>query len=330
MSLEICEGSSVTVGTNVYTTSGVYSDTLLSSSGCESVVNLTLTVVPRIINNLSLEICEGSSVTVGTNVYTTSGVYSDTLLSSSGCDSVVALALTVVPRIINNLSLEICEGSSVTVGTNVYTTSGVYSDTLLSSSGCDSVVNLTLTVVSRIINNLSLEICEGSSVTVGANVYTTFGVYSDTLLSSSGCDSVVNLTLTVVSRIINNLSLEICEGSSVTVGTNVYTTSGVYSDTLLSSSGCDSVVNLTLTVVSRIINNLSLEICEGSSVTVGTNVYTTSGVYSDTLLSSSGCDSVVNLTLTVVSRIINNLSLEICEGSKVLPLAQMYIRHPVF
>ncbi|MBK9633659.1 MAG: hypothetical protein IPO64_03860 [Bacteroidetes bacterium] len=108
----------------------------------------------------------------------------------------------------------------------------------------------------------------------------------------------------------------------------MYTTSGVYSD-LLSSSGCDSVVNLTLTVVPRIINNLSLEICEGSSVTVGTNVYTTSGVYSDTLLSSSGCDSVVNLTLTVVSRIINNLSLEKCEGSSVT-LAQMYIRHPVF
>ncbi|MBK8672943.1 MAG: hypothetical protein IPN93_08125 [Bacteroidetes bacterium] len=284
----ICEGQNILIGSNLYTTSGSFIDTLVGVGVCDSIINLSLTVLPRILNNFSVEICEGSSVTVGTNVYTTSGVYSDTLLSSSGCDSVVNLTLTVVPRIINNLSLEICEGSSVTVGTNVYTTSGVYSDTLLSSSGCDSVVNLTLTVVSRIINNLSLEICEGSSVTVGTNVYTTSGVYSDTLLSSSGCDSVVNLTLTVVSRIINNLSLEICEGSSVTVGTNVYTTSGVYSDTLLSSSGCDSVVNLTLTVVSRIINNLSLEICEGSSVTVGTNVYTTSGVYSDTC---GGCDS---------------------------------------
>ncbi|MBK9633658.1 MAG: hypothetical protein IPO64_03855 [Bacteroidetes bacterium] len=41
---------------------------------------------------------------------------------------------------------------------------------------------------------------------------------------------------------------------------------------------------------------MSLEICEGSSVTVGTNVYTTSGVYSDTYC-RQGCDSVVNLTL---------------------------------
>ena len=201
-----------------------------------------------VVMHIDTSICEGQNILIGSNLYTTSGSFIDTLVGVGVCDSIINLSLTVLPRILNNFSVEICEGSSVTVGTNVYTTSGVYSDTLLSSSGCDSVVNLTLTVVSRIINNLSLEICEGSSVTVGTNVYTTSGVYSDTLLSSSGCDSVVNLTLTVVSRIINNFSLEICEGSSVTVGTNVYTTSGVYSDTLLSSSGCDSVVNLTLSI----------------------------------------------------------------------------------
>ena len=152
-----------------------------------------------------------------------------------------------------------------------------------------------------VVLHIDTSICEGQNILIGSNLYTTSGSFIDTLVGVGVCDSIINLSLTVLPRILNNLSLEKCEGSSVTVGTNVYTTSGVYSDTLLSSSGCDSVVNLALTVISRIINNLSLEICEGSSVTVGTNVYTTSGVYSDTLLSSSGCDSVVNLTLSIRS-----------------------------
>ncbi|MBX7227296.1 MAG: gliding motility-associated C-terminal domain-containing protein, partial [Chitinophagales bacterium] len=66
--------------------------------------------------------------------------------SSFGCDSVVHLTLTVTPRIISNLERTICEGSSLTVGTHVYSTGGTYSDTLVSSFGCDSVVHLTLTV----------------------------------------------------------------------------------------------------------------------------------------------------------------------------------------
>ncbi|MBX7227604.1 MAG: hypothetical protein K1X55_16335, partial [Chitinophagales bacterium] len=189
----------------------------------------------RTIVNIDTTICEGTYVVVGIHTYSISGTYSDTLVGISVCDSVVHLTLTVTPRIISNLERTICEGSSLTVGTHVYSTGGTYSDTLVSSFGCDSVVHLTLTVTPRIISNLERTICEGSSLTVGTHVYSTSGTYSDTLVSSFGCDSVVHLTLTVTPRIISNLERTICEGSSLTVGTHVYSTGGTYSDTLVSS-----------------------------------------------------------------------------------------------
>ena len=314
----ICDGESVTIGTSVYTTSGNYSDLLTSENGCDSVVNLSLTVHPVYNVNISETICEGESVAIGTSVYTSSGDYSDLLASENGCDSVVNLSLTVHPVYNVNISETICDGESVTVGTSVYTSSGDYSDLLTSENGCDSVVNLSLTVHPVYTVNVSETICDGESVTIGTSVYTTSGNYSDLLTSMNGCDSVVNLDLTVHPVYNVNISETICEGESVTVGTSVYTSSGNYSDLLTSVNGCDSVVNLSLTVHPVYTVNVSETICEGESVTVGTSVYTSSGDYSDLLTSENGCDSVVNLSLTVHPVYTVNVSETICQGESIV------------
>ncbi len=51
-------------------------------------------------------------------------------------------------------------------------------------------------------------------------------------------------------------------------------------------------------VVSTIMNMISDSFCAGGSYTFGSDVLTAAGTYSDTLVSSGGCDSVVVLTLT--------------------------------
>ncbi len=311
----ICQGDSYTVGTSVYTTSGTYTDVLTSSNGCDSTVNLTLMVNPSPTTNLVETICQGDSYTVGTSIYTTSGTYTDVLTSSAGCDSTVNLTLTVNLSPTTNLVETICQGDSYTVGTSVYTTSGTYTDILTSSAGCDSTVNLTLTVNPSPVTNLVETICQGDSYTVGTSVYTTSGIYTDVLTSSVGCDSTVNLTLMVNPSPTTNLTQTICQGDSYTVGTSVYTTSGSYTDVLTSSVGCDSTVNLTLTVNPSPTTNLTQTICQGDSYTVGTSVYTTSGSYTDVLTSSAGCDSTVILNLIVNPSPITNLTETICGGS---------------
>ncbi len=69
-------------------------------------------------------------------------------------------------------TVTICSGQSVTVGSNTYTSSGIYSDTLLSQLGCDSIVTTNLTVNSfptiPIISGDTI-ICSGQSETLSVS-----------------------------------------------------------------------------------------------------------------------------------------------------------------
>ena len=44
---------------STYYNGGVYTDILQTIYGCDSVINTTLTILPEIINNLVMEICDG-------------------------------------------------------------------------------------------------------------------------------------------------------------------------------------------------------------------------------------------------------------------------------
>lgn len=213
-----------------------------------------------VINNQVLTGCAGFSVTVGTSTYSTTGVYSDVLVGASvdGCDSIVNTDLTIGTAVTNNQTLTICSGASVTVGTNTYSTTGVYTDVLVgaSSLGCDSTVITDLSVSAPIIFDQNLTICAGSSITVGTSTYTTTGTYTDVLVGASveGCDSTVNTDLTVSAEIINTQTLNECNGFSVTVGSNTYDATGVYTDVFpgASASGCDSTVITDLTIAAPV------------------------------------------------------------------------------
>ncbi|MEL6668311.1 MAG: gliding motility-associated C-terminal domain-containing protein, partial [Bacteroidota bacterium] len=67
----ICETIPYELGNSIYTESGMYRDTLASSLGCDSIVNLDLTVVPEAIVDLDLDIqqpiCGGGTGTVDLN-----------------------------------------------------------------------------------------------------------------------------------------------------------------------------------------------------------------------------------------------------------------------
>jgi gliding motility-associated-like protein len=313
----ICQGQSVTVGQHVYTTTGTYKDTLRTTTGCDSVVTLHLTVNPTKITNITRSICQGQSVIVGQHVYTASGNYKDTLRTSLGCDSIINLALTVTNKIINNISRSICEGQSVTIANHTYNQTGNYSDTVRSSAGCDSIINLSLLVNPKKTTSISRSICQGQTITIGTHIYNQTGNYTDTLISSASCDSIVNLSLQVNPNVSSRISRVICQGENVTVGNQTFSSTGTFTVILQSSLGCDSTVTLNLQVNPVERTNLTEEICEGSRVVIGNNVYTTTGIYEDTLTTSLGCDSIVHLDLIVNPKKTTELDITACTGKSV-------------
>ncbi len=174
----ICVGDTALIGTSIYTLSGIYSDTLASFLGCDSVVNLTLTVLLPDTTDLSATVCPGDSVFVGNDTFFVSGNYEVLLQNLFGCDSLVQLDLTVLPPNEVTLTDTICFGDTVFVGTSAYVSSGIYTDTLISPlTGCDSTVTLDLTVVfvSVSIGQHDTLNCQQTSIPLNASAATTLG-----------------------------------------------------------------------------------------------------------------------------------------------------------
>ena len=67
------------------------------ASGCDSIVNLDLTVLPEINTSINAQICDGSSYELAGESYSTSGTYTGVLTAANGCDSIVEVALTILP-----------------------------------------------------------------------------------------------------------------------------------------------------------------------------------------------------------------------------------------
>ncbi len=108
--------------------------------------SVTIPALALITSSQNLTLCAGQNVTVGTNTYTASGTYTDTLTSFKGCDSIVTSTINVLPLISGTQNISICKGDSILLAGTYENTPGVYTDTLLSHQGCDSILNITLAI----------------------------------------------------------------------------------------------------------------------------------------------------------------------------------------
>ena len=113
----ICPTDSIFLQGAFQDTAGVYYDTLYSTFGCDSIVTTDLTILPLATSTTTLAECTGFNVTVNGNVYSSTGIYIDTLVgaSASGCDSIVTTDLTInsVPTIPLSSTGSYCQGDSL-------------------------------------------------------------------------------------------------------------------------------------------------------------------------------------------------------------------------
>ena len=109
-------------------------------------------------------------------------------------------------------------------------------------NGCTDSVYIT--VLDTSITFINATSCD--SYYWNGTTYTSPGVYIDTLINSAGCDSITTLNLTINNNHFLNKSIEICTGDSVVIGSSIYTSAGIYIDTLISNFGCDSIITTSI------------------------------------------------------------------------------------
>lgn len=194
-SLTICEGESVTVGTNIYTQSGVYTDVLSTVSGCDSTLSTTLIVNPDFEQDNNVQICTGETYTVGTNVYFETGVYQDVFTNTAGCDSTIVTHLSVTDFLSRSQSYNICNQDSVLVGNRYLSLAGTYVDTLTFNTTCDSIITTILTT--KACDTLNIQSCRvlipNAFSPNNDQIHDTFGVIVP-------CNDIQNFTLQIYNR----------------------------------------------------------------------------------------------------------------------------------
>src|SRR5205085_608822 len=231
-----------------YTTAGTYKDTLRSTAGCDSIATLVLTVNPVVSSTTNTTICSNQlPYSWNGHSYTAVGTYKDTLRGIAGCDSIATLVLTVNPVLTTTTNITICSNQlPYSWNGHTYTVAGTYKDTLRSVAGCDSITTLVLAVNAVLTSTTNITICSNQlPYSWNGHNYTTAGTYKDTLRSAAGCDSIITLILTV-NAVLTSTTNIVVSSTQLPYSWNghIYTTPGTYSDTLHSSTGCDSVTIL--------------------------------------------------------------------------------------
>ncbi|MDY2942573.1 MAG: fibronectin type III domain-containing protein [Paludibacteraceae bacterium] len=200
----ICEGEDYHVDgfdiTNALS-SYVYKQKLQASNTCDSIVELQLTVLPRLYTDVKETICQGNYYEFNGKKYYTTTVQTDTLQSLvTGCDSIVTLYLTVNAILTGETDIHLCPDQSVEFGKfGTITTAGTYVDTLQTAILCDSIATLHVYTHEAAATTVRAAICQGEKY--NSDVWSGLGNAGDYPSKQQtvwGCDSIVTLHLLVV------------------------------------------------------------------------------------------------------------------------------------
>ncbi|MBL4705833.1 MAG: gliding motility-associated C-terminal domain-containing protein, partial [Flavobacteriales bacterium] len=217
----------------------------------------------------------------------TAGTYTiyNFIAAASGCISALdSIQIVIHPMYNVPLSASVCQGDSILIAGGFRSTPGTYLDTLISSFGCDSVISTTLTILPVYLTPLTASICQGDSILLGGNWQNAFGTYLDTLVSISGCDSILSTSLTIIplNTIAVSAAAPICLGDPVILsatgsgagivswysdagGSTILGTGNSFSPTITASGTYTYYVNEAGTCPSNI-DSVSIDVQEVSAV----------------------------------------------------------------
>ena len=293
---------------------GVYYDSLVASTGCDSIYKLVLKVNPTYFFERRITTCDNQPYYFKGEFLTKSGIYLDTLPTIHGCDSIIRLVLTVNPTYITNVSASICKGNSYRFNERELKSSGTYYDTLQTINGCDSIIILSLNVTPTYFYEETKTICENDVYNFHGQLISKPGIYYDSLTTSLGCDSIYKLILKTHPTYFFEKTVSTCEDHPYYFAGKHLNRTGVYFDTLVSSNGCDSIYKLNLTVHPTYQKDISANICRGESYMFNGRELKNSGVYYDTLQTINGCDSIIRLRLNVNPTYLFESTETICDN----------------
>ncbi len=292
-----CDSFTWINGVTYYSSTMSAIDTLQTASGCDSVITLDLTINSTSFNSVIATSCNSYMGASGV-IWTTSGTYMDTILNSNGCDSISTYNLTIINSTFDTVTATVCDAFTGLSG-SIWNVSGTYTDTIVNAAGCDSITTYVLTVNNSINVTDAVVACDSYTWLDGVTYTSSNNTATLNLTTVNGCDSIVTLNLTI-NNSTSSTDVQTHCGSYTWIDGVTYTASNNTATAVLTNNaGCDSVVTLDLTINPTSTTNRTAFSCFSYTVPETGNVYTTSGVYTDSVANGSGCYDYYVTTLTI-------------------------------
>ena len=292
--------------------------TLSASNGCDSLVNVSVKAYPNASNTQTVQTCAGSVYTYQ-GVDIPAGSTQDFVLQTvHGCDSVVTVVVQAIPVPTSAFEVFLCTNA-------VYTYAGINLQagqsqvfTLNAANGCDSLVTVTVKGYPNASNTQIVQTCPGGVYTYqGVNI-PAGNTQNFVLKTVHGCDSLVTVIVQALPVSSSAFEVFVCANA-------VYNYAGVNLQagqsqvfTLNASSGCDSLVTVSVKGYPNASNTQVVQTCAGGVYTYqGVNIPAGS-TQNFVLKTTHGCDSLVTVVVQAIPAPVTNLQVLVCPNEVYL------------
>ncbi len=320
----VCENELPVVWDGVtFTEAGTQSTTLTASTGVDSTIVMTLTVIPTTYGTLDTIVLENNlPLTLNGDTIANEGQYTQNLLNADGCDSILTVNATVLYNVTAEADSTICESQFPLIWNGVtFTEAGTQNAVLTAANGVDSTVVMTLNVIPTTYGTLDTTVLENNlPLTLNGEAIAGEGQYTQNLLNADGCDSILSITVTILYNITTEVDSTVCESELPVVWEGVtFTEAGTQSTTLTASTGVDSTIAMTLTVIPTTYGTSDFTVIENNlPLTVNGETYTEEGTYTQHLTNANGCDSILTVNVTVLYNVTTEADSVVCDNEMPL------------
>jgi uncharacterized protein (TIGR02145 family) len=222
VSASICQGQNFVCGNQNFNSAGVYTVVLQAANSCDSIITLTLYIIPNTSSNLSASICQGQTYAFGSQSLTAAGTYNRNMTAANGCDSVITLTLTVK----QNATASVTLTAPATVCGQTYTTPGTYTKICAgaAANGCDSIVTLTVVPAGpNIATSIgSVSGCIGDTVSVPVTINMASGISTSAISMAIGYDPTKLQCISLVTSLNANIATGFLSNCGVFSGTSQF------------------------------------------------------------------------------------------------------------
>ena len=208
-----------------------------------------------------------------------------TMASSPGmCPTTDQIVVTIQPQFSQTSNQTTCAGQYIFNG-QALTQSGVYQDTLNTVHGCDSIVTLNLTIGNSPAANAgqNSSICSGETGNLGQVAQPGF-TYS---WSPSNGLSATNISNPIVQLFNVNTGWPIVQTYTLTVTDNT------------SALACTTSDQVDVTVLPSYQIQVVDTLCNGGPFVFNGQSYSQTGIYIDSAITTTGCDSLITINISI-------------------------------